>query len=713
MLSTGTIFLPKEYKPEGILENLERLHGFFSKTFCVEQGKKFSEAENSLENSKIDSDELSVPNAFTNRIFAEKFEGRLRKSLVTTKSYTFPMDNQNLLPYRSKTAENTKKGNQITCNYAEIVASRRVRELQVLGCLLVEIFMSRQLRCLKTCAPHKTTFTQRLNSCRTAAKTYKNEIPPCIKNLLTLLLDLDNENPNDFKYPAVTDWGLPPPSAHLLLEPMLHSMITFPKHFPYFYALISSLKHFASVSEELKILYYFECNGQSCNEFESVERTRMLLAQNIAECKVKLCARNLENLLDELNTTTDIEIVNILLPHIKSLIEEPSTSILSAWYLFDPFSRALGPQKTQKNLLQSILKLYENELNEYVAFFNNKIVKLYHHSFLLCLMVRLGLKCFLEHFITPLVEAVGGYRDYEQVEFTFHNHKEKIVRKPSNLKSMANEQTIIAQGDDSGTDSEKIGSTPSPNKKEAVKNHEEMFDFDPEEIPNESVKNLLAHLELNVDNDLPFDHSTAEEALDATLSENIDHMRNLEELNININDEGESNYPISPTIPIPSTYKSFELSNISCDVGSKKSENEMFVEDLLDSPSVSNHGKSLENISIASTSKSTQKSGKSDAKISDMSADSLIWLAHRLGPVLTARYLSRNLLKMLTLCYVGKDALVSVPDEEFEGGAKLSIANGDVVGDQNAAKVLECLSSIAGEYVSTYLLLQHLACVIF
>lgn len=47
----------------------------------------------------------------------------------------------------------------------------------------------------------------------------------------------------------------------------------------------------------------------------------------------------------------------------------------------------------------------------------------------------------------------------------------------------------------------------------------------------------------------------------------------------------------------------------------------------------------------------TENSSQQNFNVSDVSAESMVWLAHRLGPVLSARYLTRNLLRMLTLCY--------------------------------------------------------------
>lgn len=162
-------------------------------------------------------------------------------------------------------------------------------------------------------------------------------------------------------------------------------------------------------------MYHFDCDGKMCHEYENLERTKILLAQNIGDCKVKNTARELDDLLGDLNINTDLEIVYIILPHIKELLLEPSTSVLAAWYLFDPIARALGPQKAGETLLESLLKLYETEPNETTVPYHGKIAKLYHHSFLLRLIVWLGLKCFLENFVTLLIEAVGGYRNNEKV----------------------------------------------------------------------------------------------------------------------------------------------------------------------------------------------------------------------------------------------------------------------------------------------------------
>ena len=95
-----------------------------------------------------------------------------------------------------------------------------------------------------------------------------------------------------------------------------------------------------------------------------------------------------------------------------------------------------------------------------------------------------------------------------------------------------------------------------------------------------------------------------------------------------------------------------------------------------------------------------------DGNISQIAFESVIWLSHRLGPVLSAKYLSRNLLKMLNLCYIGPDGFIQTHQKYQDQSIRISRLK--IKGDVLADKVLESLTGLVSLYGEQLILLQYL-----
>lgn len=414
------ICLPKDYNPVASLNSIENMEVFLSKTFYKNM-KEANIPHQSIDHPSTSSKVTSnVPmdegvNAFTNRIFSECFEENLRKDSKRLHN----LNHKNLVIQSS------------TRNYKQIISDHRQRELQVIACLIVEIFLADKLRPLGVGSMQ--SLEDRIEACKSVLIADFNLLPKCVQYPVKLMFSMMTNDSNE----VISDIGLPKPSANQFLQPFLcNFLFPFPYEYLNVYTLLKSLYQYESANRLLDIQTYFECNGNNCRKFDALDKHRTVFRRKIAECKVMACAAQIEKLLVP-HGNEQFSLVDLVLPHIIDLLTTESTSILSAWFLFDYIAVALGPTMTRRYLLEAILKLYDIQCDERVSFLNNnsdssmkftsgasfksrKTIKLYHHSFLLRLIVRFGLSCFLNNFIVPLVEAIGGYK--EPVHHSFYHY---------------------------------------------------------------------------------------------------------------------------------------------------------------------------------------------------------------------------------------------------------------------------------------------------
>lgn len=447
--SQNQIILPKDYNPIAALHAAEHMEVFLSKTFY-----KNVKSANLLQNHVVYKTGTTTTatasaatvsnfndegiNAFTNKIFSDRFEENLMKDTKRLHN----LNHKNLVVQNS------------TRNYKQIISNHRHRELNVVACLIVEMFLANKLRPLGIGSMQK--LNDRIEACKNVLKVDFDLLPKCVQYPIKLLF-LSGEQSNQ----TITDIGLPKLSAHQMLQPFLNNFLfPFPYEYLNVYTLLKTLYQYESANELLDLLTYSECDRNSdCKKFSLLSKQRTLYKRKVAECKVMACAAQIEKLLVP-HGYEQFNVVDLILPHIIDLLKSENTSILAAWFLFDSAAVALGQSQTRKHLLEPILKLYDAENDERVTFLNSnfdssmrfgstssfksrKTIKLYHHSFLLRLIVRFGLKCFLDNFVQPLieaistsVEAIGGCK--ETAQNTFHYCHENHENSPADATKHSN-----------------------------------------------------------------------------------------------------------------------------------------------------------------------------------------------------------------------------------------------------------------------------------
>lgn len=223
-------------------------------------------------------------------------------------------------------------------------------------------------------------------------------------------------------------------------------------------------------------------------------------------------------------------------------------------------------------------------------------LKLYHRSFVNQLIARFGLKEFLTNFSATFVEATAGYRNFQLDDLD------------------------LQHGDETGDD---IPFLPVYNDLESG-------------VQNVVVDKHSPDEQLTLEDDLSTGDVMRGEMGQANGSDNSSGSLGGE-----ASEKGSVGSYQSRHSPLnyPSNEETFnflddsDLDPFRSGVGMVRSETTEFTSRLVDSR------------------------GNIDYNIAEAASETIKCLMQRLGPVLSAKYLSRNLLRMLGLCYMGEENL--------------------------------------------------------
>uniref|UniRef100_UPI003AAE3DE2 WD repeat-containing protein 81 n=1 Tax=Centroberyx gerrardi TaxID=166262 RepID=UPI003AAE3DE2 len=620
-----------------------------------------------------------------------------------------------------------RRGGRMIVESLTSLAELYQRDMQALGVVIAEIFYSSKLRGWKPGTPLRERFQAIIKLCSANLR----DVPLSLHHALETLLLIhkhsrradtcaevpDCPRPRLFKYDPIYE-GLPPPNPCQLLSPIV-TPIPFPTYFP-------ALHHFI-FSYQAKMETTCSLQGRDV-VFHLWQQLETLLRGNIT-------AEGLE----------------ILLPFVLALMLEESTAVYAAWYLFEPISRVLGPRNASKYLLKPLVSVYENPHCLRGRFY------LYTDCFILQLIVRLGLQAFLSNLLPHVLQVITGFESC--ISGSGGEACKGLRGGTCNLGEEEEEDFQCSDGrPSSGSVSGKVGGstggsggvgvvgdTGLVDYSSGISLSDQVFLSEAEDFQNgfyvnsgagvaagkqqsqnsaakdqdqESLsvgklsdKSSTSELSLG-DGDSTRDRASlksADSSQDLKQASEGEEGGELEEEEMTENNEGKEGTD-DPNVP------SLELTLSGCTEDSGATVATLEGE-FVNGMALEETEKGIVGEEEDEEHDPAEDSEEKEQKILlDTVCKTVRWLSAKLGPTVTSRYVARNLLRLLTTCYVGPEKHQFVTPAPEESSLE-SVGMGSVyekkpvVGDQTAGPVLDCLIYIAhlyGEPVLTYQYLPYI-----
>lgn len=578
------------------------------------------------------------------------------------------------------------------------------RDMLALGCTIAELFLTSKVRAQYPRIP----LEERKMIIKRTLQTEWQEIPrPCREIIETLLKIEVTSSSRELRLPVQ------PYTTSFLLSPY-SGVVPFPTYVSVLHQLAKELSEVDATISQLTLRL-------------SLDPSVTLQVDSMERRKVHIARRWMPEVLTEINE----EGKDILLLYLVELFKNQKTGLFALIMLFNKLAQFLGPKKSTEHCLPIIKSVFEANHS------SSHFILLYHRSFLSQLMVRLGTRVFLKHVVQYVVMATNGMKecplhssDDEPWVPNGYSQNSEVVQVSSDSGLMGDTENREDLCDDGDVfDITGLGSTGSIEREahlhgidsKSLEKEGSISDDDESESISFDESSLSEYAPVNSEttsvNSAPFIGGTAEftDGDETSLGEekiphdaerrslssvSLDDKRNslVDENNVSkaeTNSLGAEEYSSNPDVSSDKKHSTEEGDDLNLVVNSGDNSNAL-TPDLTQSRLYSHH---YPVNSLADLPPNTS--------LSEVSCQSVKWLAKRLGPSLTGHFITRRLLEALCECYVGQQQV-----EHPQGDAVDSFDDMYLVGDSNAVPVIQCLMDVVQLYGDQFIFQQYIPFII-